>query len=192
MTVSYASGPGGETDWYSVLGLGPSASAEEITTAVERMSRQASALANMAPERSQQLREVIRAIKRDLLSGAEARQRYDLTLVRPAPAAAPGPVPPALQTAFPSPPAPPPPAATQGAGLGSRFKRFMQTSWTCPACGEGAMPDDRFCKACGTKIAPPAAAARPAPAPEPSFCGSCGKRLDAHENFCTRCGTRRT
>ncbi|HET6193688.1 MAG TPA: hypothetical protein VFE59_42550 [Trebonia sp.] len=38
-----------------------------------------------APERSQRLRDTIRLIKRDLLSGQENRQRYDLgaCLLRP-------------------------------------------------------------------------------------------------------------
>lgn len=201
----YGSGPSSESDWYSVLGLESLASTEEITTAVERMSRQASALANTAPHRSQQLREVVRAIKRDLLSGAEARQRYDQSLTQRGPVglAPPPPVPsppPAVAPAFaPAYPAAAGPGAAPagypvdaaGTGLGARFKRFMQTSWTCPACGEGAMPNDRFCKACGTEIPPPAASTPPAPAPAPSFCGSCGKRLDLQENFCTRCGTRR-
>jgi len=79
--------PAPGSDWYSVLRLSPAASADEIAVAVERLSRQASALAVTAPERSQQLREVTRAIKRDLLSGLEGRRRYDQSL-RPGAAAA--------------------------------------------------------------------------------------------------------
>lgn len=66
-----------ENDWYAVLQLAPEATIEQIAQAVEKRSRQATALANTAPERSQQLREQIRAIKRDLLSGDEARASYD-------------------------------------------------------------------------------------------------------------------
>jgi hypothetical protein len=186
-----------ESDWYSLLSLGPAASTEEISAAVERMSRQAAALANTSPHRSQELREITRAIKRDLLSGTENRQRYDQSLLDrgapPAPAAPPpapsGPTPPAPT---PSAPAPPPQARQAGypanpalAGLGARLKKFMQTSWTCPACGEGAMPSDKFCKTCGTAITPPAVS-RAA-----QFCGSCGKPLASQEIFCSRCGTHR-
>ena len=64
-------------DWYSFLGIGPGATTEQITAAVERLSRQANALAVTAPERARQLRDQARAIKQDLLSGAESRQRYD-------------------------------------------------------------------------------------------------------------------
>ena len=64
-------------NWYAYLRLSPGATVDEIQSAVERLSRQASALAATAPERSQSLRETIRSIKRDLLSGPENRQRYD-------------------------------------------------------------------------------------------------------------------
>jgi hypothetical protein len=214
----HAFDPVKESDWYAVLGLGPQASAEEIGTVVERLSRQASALANTAPHRSQELREITRAIKRDLLSGTESRQRYDRSRpgsgvpagpAGPAPARPTAPPPPA---AFPAPAAcrppaagPPPPGGgpppavppapsaglppvagvAPGAGFGARLKKFMQTSWTCPACGEGAMPSDRFCKACGTAITPPVSRR------EAAFCGSCGTPFGGQENFCARCGTRR-
>ena len=64
-------------NWYAFLRLSPAAREDEIQSAVERLSRQASALAVTAPERSQSLRETVRAIKRDLLSGPESRRRYD-------------------------------------------------------------------------------------------------------------------
>ena len=64
-------------NWYAFLRLSPGAREDEIQSAVERLSRQASALAVTAPERSQSLRETVRAIKRDLLSGPENRRRYD-------------------------------------------------------------------------------------------------------------------
>lgn len=67
-------------DWHAYLGLSPQAPEEEIAQAVERLSRQAAALAVTAPERSQRLRDTIRLIKRDLLSGRENRQQYDLGL----------------------------------------------------------------------------------------------------------------
>jgi len=64
-------------DWYALLGLSDDASERDLDTAIERLSRQASALVNSAPERSQQLRDTVRAIRGDLLSGPEARRRYD-------------------------------------------------------------------------------------------------------------------
>lgn len=64
-------------DWHAYLGLSPQAPEQEIAQAVERLSRQAAALAVTAPERSQRLRDTIRLIKRDLLSGRENRQQYD-------------------------------------------------------------------------------------------------------------------
>ena len=247
----HSAAPGREPDWYAVLGLGPAASTGEISAAVERLSRQASALANTAPHRSQELRETTRAIKRDLLSGPEARQRYDRSRAEPgpsppvpaappAPAAPPTPAPPAPA----APPAkaagswaatagdapvkaaedwtataaagPPPPvrapdpwpggraagppgapptgrAVNAGGGLGARIMRFMQTGWTCPACGQGAMPNDRFCTRCGAAIRPaaaPAARARAAPAP-PEACAACGNALITGHDFCIRCGERR-
>jgi hypothetical protein len=69
-----------QEDWHAYLGLSPQAPEEQIAQAVERLSRQAAALAVTAPERSQRLRDTIRLIKRDLLSGQENRQRYDLGL----------------------------------------------------------------------------------------------------------------
>jgi curved DNA-binding protein CbpA len=69
-------------DLYEVLGVGRDATAEAITEAAERLTRQASALANTAPERSQQLRELIRAAKELLLAGDEQRRRYDEELRR--------------------------------------------------------------------------------------------------------------
>ena len=58
-----------EHDWYAYLRLPPEATAGDIERVVERLSRQASALAATASERSQLLRETVRAIKRDLLPG---------------------------------------------------------------------------------------------------------------------------
>ena len=69
-----------QEDWHAYLGLSPQAPQEQIAQAVERLSLQAAALAVTAPERSQRLRDTIRLIKRDLLSGQENRQRYDLGL----------------------------------------------------------------------------------------------------------------
>lgn len=171
--------PAPGSDWYSVLGLSPAASADEIAVAVERLSRQASALAVTAPERSQQLREVTRAIKRDLLSGQDSRRRYDQSLqpggpAAPAPAAplgaapagtpvGPAAAPPAASSAGP-PAAPPvrPPAghpapaapatAPQVPDRRKRFLRFLQDAWTCPGCGHDAMPGEEFCTKCGGRL----------------------------------------
>jgi hypothetical protein len=105
-----------QEDWYAYLNIATDAPTEQIEQAVERLSRQATALAVTAPERSQRLRDTVRTIKRDLLSGPEARARYDAGRNAPAePPPAPAPeaasVPPP-PTAAPSPwHYPPPPTA---------------------------------------------------------------------------------
>jgi len=162
-----------QQDWYAYLGLSPQAPGEQIAQAVERLSRQATALAVTAPERSQRLRDTIRLIKRDLLSGQENRQRYDLGLL----AAGPVPVPPA--PAF---------SGFGGEGVGSRIARFLRTGWTCAACGKEALPSDRFCTKCGTPIKPVQSEAAPARARH--VCVNCGSALTANDVFCSRCGTR--
>ena len=266
-----------ERDWYAYLQLPPQASTSDVEQAVERLSRQASALAATAPERSQQLRETIRAIKRDLLSGPEGPRSYDAPRVRdvappspptatamapppaPAPRRAPkhakpepAPVPPApahtpmpptpapaAHTPMPPTPAPAPAAHTPmpptpapvqampaptppgpalvrapmpagpvpapmpsvpvetappGQGAGSRLARFLRTGWTCPACGKGAVPSDKFCTGCGTpiRLIRPEAASEPdrVPSPRP-FCPSCANPLGTMDVFCSKCGARR-
>jgi Double zinc ribbon len=230
-----------ERDWYAYLQLPPQASTRDVEQAIERLSRQASALATTAPERSQQLRETIRSIKSDLLSGPESPRRYDVpraqdpaplsppaTAIAPPPAPAPkhakpaaAPVPSAPVYAAPPPapsapvyaapppvpsaPAPvyavPPPmpstpagAVPPGQGTGSRLARFLRTGWTCPSCGKGAVPSEKFCTRCGTPIRPirPEAAfeADHAPSPRP-FCPSCANPLGAMDVFCSKCGARR-
>ncbi len=202
-------------NWYAYLRLSPGATLDKIQSAVERLSRQASALAATAPERSQSLRETIRSIKRDLLSGPENRQRYDAPRLQqraapatPVPAA--GPPAPASPQPAPNPlapnplapnplalspqapaPAPYPPA---GQGAGARIARFLRTGWTCPACGKGGVPSDKFCTRCGTPIQP----VRPEAAPESErvsrprlVCGDCANPLGPMDAFCAKCGARR-
>jgi len=65
---------------YEIIGVSRDADQETIKAAVERFGRQAGVLANTAPERAQQMREQSRAAKIRLLSGDEARQRYDRDL----------------------------------------------------------------------------------------------------------------
>jgi Double zinc ribbon len=170
-----------QEDWYAYLGLTRQAPEERIAQAVERLSRQATALAVTAPERSQRLRDTIRLIKRDLLSGLENRQRYDVALA--AAAAAPGPLGP---QAAPVPVAPAP--AFGGEGVGSRIARFLRTGWTCAACGKEALPSDRFCTKCGTPIKPVQIEA--GPKSTRAACVNCGSVLAANDVFCSRCGTR--
>lgn len=193
-------------NWYVFLRLPPEAAVDEIQSAVERLSRQASALAATSPERSQSLRETIRSIKRDLLSGPENRQRYDASRrqQRTAPATsmpAAGPLPaPASHSPAPYPPAPYPPAPVPapypptGQGAGARIARFLRTGWTCPACGKGGVPSDKFCTKCGTPIRPvrPEAASEPERVTRPRLaCGSCASPLGPMDTFCAKCGTRR-
>ncbi len=205
-----------QPDWFEYLKLAPDAPAGQVEQAVERLSRQAASLAVTAPERSQQLRDTVRAIKRDLLSGPENRARYDAAraAVQPAPVP-PAPPAPTGSPAHQRPEAPPPgqapwPAVPQvqpsapGAGpvpaggtpgsvlgglegLGSRVARFLRTGWTCSACGKEAMPSDKFCTKCGTAITPTRPdATRPSPRPG---CVNCNAALGVNDAFCARCGT---
>jgi hypothetical protein len=104
-----------QEDWYAYLNIATDAGTEQIEQAVERLSRQATALAVTAPERSQRLRDTVRTIKRDLLSGPEARARYDAgrnAAAEPPQAPAPSASVPPPPTAAPSPwPYSPPPMA---------------------------------------------------------------------------------
>lgn len=184
-----------QQDWYAYLRLSRQAPEEQIAQAVERLSRQAAALAVTAPERSQRLRDTIRLIRRDLLSGQENRQRYDLGLAAAGAAGPPAGPPPAAARAVPGPvgpqgaPVPVAPApAFGGEGVGSRIARFLRTGWTCAACGKEALPSDRFCTKCGTPIKP----VQPEAAPKSTraACANCGSALAANDVFCSRCGTR--
>jgi hypothetical protein len=67
---------------YEFLGLKPTASHEEIETAIEHVSEQAIALVYTSPQRSSDLWERIRQMRRDLLATAEGRQVYDEALLR--------------------------------------------------------------------------------------------------------------
>jgi hypothetical protein len=183
-----------QDDWYAFLNLPVNAASEEIERAVERLSRQAAALAATAPERSQQLRDKIRAVKRDLLSGPEPRARYDAGLAETAAApAAPAPQPP-LSPQPPLPPEPTLPPQTPGwpggqEPVSSRIMRFLRTGWTCAACGKGALPADKFCTRCGAAITPTRQDGQQAPA-ERASCANCGATLGTNDAFCARCGTR--
>ena len=181
-----------QEDWYVYLNLAADAPTEQIQQAVERLSRQATALAVTAPERSQRLRDTVRGIKRDLLSGPESRSRYDAGLAE-APASVP-PQPPAVTT--PQPPQAWPPAGSPaasgagpagGEGIGSRIARFLRTGWTCSSCGKEGLPSDKFCTRCGTPITP---MRRDAVAPDTrANCVNCAASLRPHDAFCARCGT---
>jgi hypothetical protein len=178
------------SNWYTVLGVDPAATAGQITSAVERLARQANALSLTAPERARQLRDQVRAIKQDLLAGTEQRERYDLQLRG--------------QEANAGTFAPSQPAGTRASGLMSRVTQFLQTGWTCSDCGYGALPTDKFCPKCGSKIEPgvPRRSARQshadeaspshAPAAQPPSCAKCGGRIAPGDAFCTRCGALRS
>jgi hypothetical protein len=208
-------------DWYAVLGLAASASTEEITAAVEKRSRQASAMANTAPERSQQLREQLRALKRDLLSGDDARERYDAAR-RAAGAGAPG-TPPALphpdgalaqQATIPG--AEPQPGYHQGYGQPSveqqhgqstypqpvgeqqlqgrrpgRFRAFLQSGWTCPTCAESYTPGDKFCTQCNQQLTADRSYVPVPPPTNPNACYYCGTIAATTHRFCRNCGAGR-
>lgn len=176
-----------QEDWYAYLRLPRQAPEEQIAQAVERLSRQAAALAVTSPERSQRLRDTIRLIKRDLLSGQENRQRYDQGLAAAGTAAATAPVPgPVGPQAAPVPVAPAP--VFGGEGVGSRIARFLRTGWTCSACGKEALPSDKFCTKCGTPIKPVQPEVKPKSAR--AVCANCGAALASNDVFCSRCGSR--
>ncbi len=192
-----------DDNWYTALSLSPSASESEIASAVELMSRQAAALANTAPERSQRLRETVRAIKRDLLSSPQARERYDRSVALSVPPATPmitedaATLPGPTRSAAPAPPPPPtsaPPAAPPHPG---------------PPPAHAAPP------APATSPAPAAAPPTSAMAPGPTLaealgpaaawaqdrgrrfrrflqggwtCTACGHGAMPGERFCVKCG----
>jgi hypothetical protein len=190
-------------DWYSVLGLDTAAPTEQITAAVEKLARQANALALTAPERARQLRDQVRAIKQDLLSGPERRQLYDRQL---AAASRPGPPGPAAGGLPFTHRVTPQPQGNRAAGLMARFTQFLQAGWTCSNCGYGALPNEKFCSKCGGKIqsgvggqagrapadtAPSAASPAAGPAPKPAPCPACGSEIAPGDLFCTKCGKLR-
>ncbi len=174
------------SNWYAVLRVDPAATTEQITAAAERLARHANALSLTAPERARHLRDQVRAVKADLLSGIEQRERYDQHLREQQ----------ANAGTLPA----PRPAGTRAFGLMSRVTQFLQTGWTCSECGYGALPTDKFCPKCGSKIQPGvphrsakqshADEATPSPgsAAEPASCAKCGGRIAPGDAFCTRCG----
>ncbi len=306
-------------DWYALLGLSPTATAEQITVIVDRLAALAEAESATSPERSRDLYLQIAAIRADLLSGPDRRRRYDEMLAhrewaaatrprQPADALPPPPMPfPGSPQAGQSYPASPPtagawvlapvpdrvfdaateiqsangtqtwigvqagagaqagagidpsagfqpgapvqspagpafrlggadgadPTMTAGAGTGTgagtgagagtgtgagwqaaptgrpeaaasragrtmaRLTHFLRTAWTCPACGHGALPADRFCQKCGGRVPPPRwsgaeeGAHSRSPISPPVLCVGCGSRITAGNMYCTQCGTRR-
>jgi Double zinc ribbon len=188
---SWSHATGMVQDWYALLKVDAGSDDQTLDDAIERLSRQASVLANTSPERSQQIRENLRAIKRDLRSGPEARLRYNekLSGYRQDTVSA------AAATRSPSEPQ----AAGQGtnspqapsivdavvanlAPVASRFRRFLQTGWRCPACGSDGGPGDQFCMKCG-------AAMKSDNVVRKTMCSTCKATLAPGDRFCGRCGT---
>lgn len=175
--------PVAETDWYATLDVSPDASDAEIEAAVARRSRQAAALANTAPERSQQLREQLRAIRRDLLSGPAAREAYDARLRGPA----------AEQSSVPVENVPAQHAAPDGYPARPRgFRAFLRSGWTCWNCGESAMPGDQYCTQCDAQLVQQVSwTPLSVPPASPSACPYCGTRAASNHRYCRRCGAGR-
>jgi len=199
-------------DWYEVLGIDPRAPDDQITAAIERLSRQASALANAAPERSQRLRDTVRLIRRDLQGTPDSRRGYDERLGRTKGQGTSGPQPAATMPQQPGSAAGQTPSAVPGwaapgswatgsapvpsiteavkANLGplaARVKKFMQTAWTCSQCGAEGSPASAFCARCGARMqsATPQVASR---LPQTTFCGTCGTVVGPSDVFCSSCG----
>jgi len=117
--------------------------------------------------------------------------------VAPAPASI-GPTPGAgrLQASFAQalgPTVPPEPVFYEVQRPSSRLVRFLRTGWTCPGCGKGGVPSDKFCTKCGTPIQairPEPTEPRRASRPRPT-CATCANLLGPMDAFCSRCGSRR-
>ncbi|MHB1596949.1 MAG: zinc ribbon domain-containing protein [Streptosporangiaceae bacterium] len=79
----------------------------------------------------------------------------------------------------------------------ARLTHFLRTAWTCPTCGHGALPADKFCQKCGARVSPPRWSGaegvphRRSPISPPVLCIGCGNRITAGNMYCTQCGTRR-
>lgn len=170
-------------DWYAYLRLSPEATTEQIEQAVERLSRQAASLATTAPERSQLLRETVRSIKRDLLSGPESRQRYDAgraAAVQQAPALQAPVVPPAPQgSPVPlPPPAPLPPVApAQQAAAPWPAYPAQQPAAPIPVSPAPALAGESFSSRISRFLR------------TGWTCSSCGKDALPSDKFCTKCGS---
>lgn len=186
-----------QEDWYAYLNIAPDAPIEQVEQAVERLSRQATALAVTAPERSQRLRDTVRSIKRDLLSGPEARARYDAE--REA-AATPTPVP-ISQLPPPAMPAPateavPPPASYSPPPTVVSPPPSYSPPPTAPASPVPGGPYGGGPPGVGPAGRPGGGAggerigARLARFLRTGWvCAECGKDALPSEKFCTRCGT---
>jgi hypothetical protein len=190
-------------NWYQMLGLQPGTPSDAVASAIERLSRQASVMANTDPERSQRLRETIRDMRHDLMSGEEARKHYDeaITRLNPPHPAGPNPAGPPSHATMASSPTQPLRESTMPTGeadhpavidsvasavlpVVARFRRFLQSGWTCPSCGAEGTPSDRFCTSCGgaMKVAQP----------ERARCVNCQSEFGTDERYCGRCGAPRT
>lgn len=197
-----------DKNWYLVLQLSPDATVDEIAAAVQKRSRQAAALANTAPERSQQLREQTRAIKRDLLSGEAARAAYDARLASDSQATQKAPAladPTYGASAQPEQQAaaydyrqqhyqqqdPAAYGASQPRRQG-RFMRFLQSGWTCWHCGESAMPGDQYCTQCQAQLVQTVSYTPvTTPVQNPHACAYCGTVASTIHRFCRTCGAGR-
>ena len=178
-------------NWYELLQLTPEAPEQTVRAATEQLSRRASALANTAPERAQQLRDQVRAIRRDLLSGDEARADYDRALANAAPVSVPSSVSAhsgAVRAGV-APSGPARPATPVELGVGGRIMQFLRSAWTCPSCGASGMPTDVSCGACGAPMRRLDDAGPPEAEQGALTCGSCRSRLEPNDRFCSSCGT---
>lgn len=189
-------------DWYAALQLPTGATTEEIAQAVEKRSRQAAALANTAPERSQQLREQTRAIKRDLLSGDEARAAYDAGRAAAANSAeaqaqayqaAEGSYQrhqqPAYDPGYYQQPYGAPPERPYGS---NRFLRFLQSGYTCARCSEGYVPGSKFCtECCAQLVANVSYVPVTTRVTNPNACPYCGTVAASIHRYCRSCGAGR-
>jgi hypothetical protein len=203
-----------QEDWYGYLNIAPDAPIEQIEEAIQRLSGQAAALAVTEPERSQRLRDAIQSIERDLLSGPEARARYDAA--REAATAPPQVLPPQVLP----PPVPPPPLpSTRAVSIPPPPTVASPPAWaTIPPPPAAVPPPPPYppppmapaSPAAGGPYADGSTGGGPAGGGSPGrgprggerigarlarflrtgwVCAECGKGALPSDKFCTRCGT---
>jgi hypothetical protein len=199
-----------DEDWYGYLSIAPDAPVEQIEEAVERLSGQAAALAVTEPERSQRLRDAIRSIERDLLSGPEARARHDAAREAaavppqvPPPQVPPPPLPSTRAVSIPPPPTvvppppsypppppyPPPPMAPASPAAGGPYAAGSADGGSTSGGSAGGGSTSGGAPARGPRGGERIGARVARFLRTGWVCAECGKEALPSDRFCTRCGT---
>jgi Double zinc ribbon len=177
-----------DENWYAVLSLSAAAPEAEIAAAVELLGRRAAALAVTSPERSRELREIVRSIKQDLLSGPDARQRYDRALAQQA----------ATMVATP-PPGPQPVSPPVPQAWPQQAQQPGPQPWQQPVPQPG--PPQSWQQPVPSPVQQPGAGPARPPVRGSGLsrflrsgwvCSSCGTNAMPSDRFCMKCGARIT